>query len=83
MHCMRPFSKSVGLYLAGKSTVACALSQSLYQRGKLSYILDGDNMRHGLNRDLTFKAEDRAENIRRIGKFCSSGPSQKTSLIYY
>lgn len=36
--------------------------------GKLAYILDGDNVRHGLNRDLGFKAEDRAENIRRIGK---------------
>ena len=53
--------------------MACALSQSLYSRGKLSYILDGDNVRHGLNRDLSFKAEDRAENIRRVGKFCSSG----------
>lgn len=36
-------------------------------RGKLSYVLDGDNVRHGLNSDLSFKAEDRAENIRRIG----------------
>ena len=36
-------------------------------RGKLTYILDGDNVRHGLNKDLTFKAEDRVENIRRIG----------------
>jgi adenylylsulfate kinase-like enzyme len=50
--------------------VACALSQMLYQRGKLSYILDGDNVRHGLNRDLSFKAEDRVENIRRVGKHC-------------
>ncbi|CAN1285028.1 Adenylyl-sulfate kinase 1, chloroplastic [Linum perenne] len=56
-----------GLSGSGKSTVACALSQILYQRGKLSYILDGDNVRHGLNRDLSFKAEDRAENIRRVG----------------
>ncbi|KAJ8763561.1 hypothetical protein K2173_002444 [Erythroxylum novogranatense] len=57
-----------GLSGSGKSTVACALSQILCQRGKLSYILDGDNVRHGLNRDLSFKAEDRAENIRRVGE---------------
>lgn len=49
--------------------MACALSQILQSNEKLSYVLDGDNVRHGLNRDLTFKAEDRAENIRRIGKF--------------
>ncbi|KAH8519777.1 hypothetical protein H0E87_001279 [Populus deltoides] len=57
-----------GLSGSGKSSVACALSQMLYQRGKLSYILDGDNVRHGLNRDLSFKAEDRVENIRRVGE---------------
>ncbi len=54
--------------LTGKSTVACALSRALHSRGKLTYVLDGDNVRHGLNRDLSFKAEDRAENIRRIGE---------------
>jgi len=74
-----------GLSGSGKSTVACALSRSLYQRGKLSYILDGDNVRHGLNRDLTFKAEDRAENIRRIGEaaklFADSGVICIASLI--
>lgn len=59
--------------------MACALSQSLYQRGKLSYVLDGDNLRHGLNHDLSFKAEDRAENIRRIGKSCSGGSSFSSS----
>ena len=48
--------------------MACALSRILHQRGKLSYVLDGDNVRHGLNKDLGFKAEDRAENIRRIGE---------------
>lgn len=53
--------------------MACALNRSLHSRGKLSYILDGDNVRHGLNCDLSFKAEDRAENIRRIGEFCSIG----------
>nr|AWW15249.1 adenylyl-sulfate kinase 2 [Leavenworthia alabamica] len=57
-----------GLSGSGKSTVACALSKALFERGKLSYTLDGDNVRHGLNRDLTFKAEDRTENIRRIGE---------------
>ncbi|TYG40489.1 hypothetical protein ES288_D12G097000v1 [Gossypium darwinii] len=57
-----------GLSGSGKSTLACALCQALYSRGKLAYILDGDNVRHGLNRDLSFKAEDRAENIRRIGE---------------
>ena len=63
-----------GLSGSGKSTVACALSKALFERGKLTYTLDGDNVRHGLNRDLTFKAEDRTENIRRIGtiifQFC-------------
>ena len=52
----------------GKSTLACAVSQILHSRGKLSYLLDGDNVRHGLNKNLGFSAEDRAENIRRIGK---------------
>ena len=47
--------------------MACALSHGLHMRGKLSYVLDGDNVRHGLNSDLSFKAGDRAENIRRIG----------------
>jgi adenylylsulfate kinase len=41
----------------------------LYSRGKLSYVLDGDNLRHGLNKDLGFSAEDRTENIRRVGKY--------------
>lgn len=49
--------------------MACSLSRELYSRGKLSYILDGDNLRHGLNKDLGFKAEDRVENIRRVGKY--------------
>ncbi|XP_048232728.1 adenylyl-sulfate kinase 3 isoform X3 [Ricinus communis] len=57
-----------GLSGSGKSTLACALSQGLHSKGKLTYILDGDNVRHGLNRDLGFKAEDRAENIRRVGE---------------
>ncbi|XP_073296320.1 adenylyl-sulfate kinase 3-like [Primulina huaijiensis] len=74
-----------GLSGSGKSTLACALSRSLHSRGKLSYILDGDNCRHGLNRDLSFKAEDRAENIRRIGEvaklFADAGLISIASLI--
>uniref|UniRef100_A0A453IQC8 APS kinase domain-containing protein n=3 Tax=Aegilops tauschii subsp. strangulata TaxID=200361 RepID=A0A453IQC8_AEGTS len=58
-----------GLSGSGKSTVACALSRELHYRGHHTYVLDGDNLRHGLNRDLSFKAEDRTENIRRVGKF--------------
>ncbi|XP_014520067.1 adenylyl-sulfate kinase 3-like isoform X2 [Vigna radiata var. radiata] len=57
-----------GLSGSGKSTLACFLSRSLHSIGKLTYILDGDNIRHGLNRDLSFRAEDRSENIRRIGE---------------
>ena len=52
----------------GKSTLACSLDRELHSRGKLSYVLDGDNLRHGLNKNLGFSAEDRAENIRRVGK---------------
>lgn len=48
--------------------MACTLGRELHTRGKLAYVLDGDNLRHGLNKDLGFKAEDRAENIRRVGK---------------
>ncbi|KAJ0843740.1 putative adenylyl-sulfate kinase [Helianthus annuus] len=57
-----------GLSGSGKSTLACALTRGLHSRGKLTYVLDGDNVRHGLNSDLTFKPEDRVENIRRIGE---------------
>lgn len=57
-----------GLSGSGKSTVAVALEQVLLQRGKHAYRLDGDNIRHGLNKNLGFSAEDRAENIRRIGE---------------
>lgn len=55
--------------LLGKSTLACSVNRELYSKGKLSYVLDGDNLRHGLNKDLSFKAEDRTENIRRVGKY--------------
>ncbi|KAM7265058.1 hypothetical protein ACFE04_002741 [Oxalis oulophora] len=57
-----------GLSGSGKSTVACALTKGLHARGKLTYVLDGDNVRHGLNSDLSFQAEDRVENIRRVGE---------------
>jgi bifunctional enzyme CysN/CysC len=57
-----------GLSGSGKSTVANALEQALVQRGHHSYLLDGDNVRHGLNKDLDFSDAGRAENIRRIGE---------------
>jgi len=57
-----------GLSGSGKSTVAAMLEQKLYDRGRLTYLLDGDNVRHGLNLDLGFSKEDRIENIRRIAE---------------
>lgn len=57
-----------GLSGSGKSTIANAVEEALYKRGKMTYLLDGDNMRFGLNSDLGFSLEDRAENIRRIGE---------------
>ncbi|WP_219837792.1 adenylyl-sulfate kinase [Paenibacillus sp. R14(2021)] len=57
-----------GLSGSGKSTLAFALEQTLHARNIASYVLDGDNIRHGLNRDLGFSSEDRKENIRRIGE---------------
>ena len=57
-----------GLSGAGKSTLANALEQELHTRGKHTYLLDGDNIRHGLNKDLGFTDADRAENIRRIAE---------------
>ena len=57
-----------GLSGSGKSTIAVALEAVLYEHGKLSYRLDGDNIRMGINRNLGFSAEDRTENIRRIGE---------------
>jgi bifunctional enzyme CysN/CysC len=57
-----------GLSGSGKSTLANALEQRLFQRGYHSYLLDGDNVRHGLNQDLGFSNADRVENIRRIGE---------------
>jgi len=57
-----------GLSGAGKSTVANALDQALFQLGYHTFLLDGDNVRHGLNKDLGFSDTDRVENIRRIGE---------------
>jgi adenylylsulfate kinase len=57
-----------GLSGSGKSTIANAVSNRLYQKGIHEYVLDGDNIRHGLNKDLGFSDHDRTENIRRIGE---------------
>ncbi|MDD4884051.1 adenylyl-sulfate kinase [Sulfuricurvum sp.] len=57
-----------GLSGSGKSTIANALESKLFGMGKHTYLLDGDNVRHGINKDLGFSDEDRIENIRRIGE---------------
>ena len=57
-----------GLSGSGKSTIAHRVERRLIERGAFAYVLDGDNIRHGLNQDLGFSADDRAENIRRIGE---------------
>src|SRR6202050_914786 len=74
-----------GLSASGKSTIACILEQMLLHRKKHAYRLDGDNIRMGLNKNLGFTAEDRAENIRRIGEvarlFTDAGVIAITSFI--
>ena len=74
-----------GLSGSGKSTIANAFSSYLYKEGISEYVLDGDNIRHGLNRDLDFSEEDRSENIRRIGEvaklFVDSGTIVITAFI--
>ena len=74
-----------GLSGSGKSTVAYTLEHALVQMGQMAYVLDGDNIRHGLNKNLGFSAEDRAENIRRIGEvaklFADGGIITMTSFI--
>ena len=74
-----------GLSGSGKSTVAAALDRRLFEDGLFSYVLDGDNIRHGLNGDLGFSPEDREENIRRIGQvaklFAESGAIVLTAFI--
>lgn len=57
-----------GLPASGKSTVAAGVEASLLEAGRSAYVLDGDNLRHGLNGDLGFSAEDRAENVRRTAE---------------
>ncbi|WP_317986264.1 adenylyl-sulfate kinase [Chromohalobacter israelensis] len=57
-----------GLSGSGKSTIASLVEEQLHAMGKHTYLLDGDNVRHGLNRDLGFSDRDRIENIRRIGE---------------
>jgi bifunctional enzyme CysN/CysC len=57
-----------GLPAAGKSTIAAAVEERLVRAGRVAYLLDGDNLRHGLNADLGFSEEDRAENVRRVGE---------------
>src|SRR5246127_2481204 len=74
-----------GLSGSGKSTIAFTLEHALVQRGHLAYVLDGDNIRHGLNKNLGFTAADREENIRRIGEvaklFADCGVITMTSFI--
>jgi adenylylsulfate kinase len=74
-----------GLSGSGKSTIACTLEHLLVQQGHMAYVLDGDNIRHGLNKNLGFSAADREENIRRIGEvaklFADGGLITMTSFI--
>lgn len=74
-----------GLSGSGKSTLALAVEKELYKRGHLCYVLDGDNIRHGLNKNLGFSPEDREENIRRIGEvsklFADAGLLTMTAFI--
>ncbi len=74
-----------GLSGSGKSTVAVAAEQALIRSGHAAYVLDGDNVRHGLNQNLGFSPEDRAENIRRVGEvarlFADAGLIVLTSFI--
>src|SRR3984957_8753758 len=74
-----------GLSASGKSSIACILEQMLLHKKKHAYRLDGDNIRMGLNKNLGFSAEDRAENIRRIGEvaklFTDAGVIAITSFI--
>jgi adenylylsulfate kinase len=74
-----------GLSASGKSTLANAFNRALFERNKQAYVLDGDNIRHGLNNDLGFDEESRKENIRRIGEvaklFIDSGQIVLTAFI--
>jgi adenylylsulfate kinase len=74
-----------GLSGSGKSTIANAVESKLFEMGCLTYLLDGDNVRHGLNKDLGFSDVDRVENIRRIGEvsklFVDAGMIVLTAFI--
>lgn len=74
-----------GLSASGKSTLANAFNRALFERNKQAYVLDGDNIRHGLNNDLGFDEDSRKENIRRIGEvaklFVDSGQIVLTAFI--
>ncbi len=74
-----------GLSASGKSTVANEVTYRLHKMGHLTYVLDGDNIRHGLNKNLGFSPEDRAENIRRISEvgnlFVDAGVVTTTAFI--
>jgi adenylylsulfate kinase len=74
-----------GLPASGKSTLAVALEKALWARSVYAYVLDGDNIRHGLNKDLGFSPADRNENIRRIGEvaklFTAAGVINVTAFI--
>jgi len=74
-----------GLSCSGKSTLATEVEKSLYEKGYITFILDGDNIRHGLNANLGFSPEDREENIRRIGEvarlFSQAGTINMTAFI--
>jgi len=74
-----------GLSASGKSVIAHEVESILHERGCLTYVLDGDNVRHGLNKNLGFSPEDREENIRRIGEvaklFADAGILAMTAFI--
>ncbi len=74
-----------GLSGSGKTTVAKAVERRLYELGHTAYVLDGDNIRHGLNSNLTFSEEDRKENIRRVSEtaklFADAGVITLTAFI--
>ncbi|HWK24625.1 MAG TPA: adenylyl-sulfate kinase [Ureibacillus sp.] len=74
-----------GLSASGKSSIANSLARELFERGNQAFVLDGDNIRHGLNKDLGFDENSRKENIRRIGEvsklFVESGQIVLTAFI--
>ena len=74
-----------GLSASGKSTIAMKVEEKLFERGLRTFVLDGDNVRHGLNKNLGFSPDDRAENIRRIGEvsklFVDAGVIVGTAFI--